>query len=871
MLAASKHHLILNYNFAPNPLRESAFSHLLLIFHAAQILSLNGFVNPGSTKSVLRSWLEVIRITRFSTWSSLNIQPIFPVMLVVIFGTVVILGLYIILFNKRQQRTTICIFKILVTLCEFVFFVPALDLLFRSYLPQVVVSPGDFGLRIAMTSVGNYRSLWLVYVALTAVTFVVFIQFFCLIEYPFKTIFQDKLAISHAYLNRFKMCLLLAVSVVAWRIEEYGLPVIYLDVFACLLGLYKILSNITWNSFRHPQSHLLHGFLSAFFLSHTICIAVINSLPDDGSYAGIMDAAYFFSGVLSIRIYYNFHQKIFYTPSQTFSYIWKSFHFSQIVEKHTILGLMQAKIEGKDFVTEGVLYLQDHFASCNKSDTCDCLQLKLIDKSQSLGAEISRGPNAANFENLLVRQLILMLTTPGTRDYGNLDLLLRIMNFVAYQLENPVRACLILPKVASCMKLDRLNLTFYDTLVADLHNMISEGISETEKTRYEENFKQGVIFQDKLRQLRTQEADIRKLHLEFFTYLHNSNIVHLEELKKKGTTLIRLIDDLQNTLDTLLELNADSIELIDIIINFNKDFSTYGRHSLSSLLFRLRNIHQKFSINIALDKDLAQREFVRYDNTNIFLLIDVVENSLGNITQASTNFFEKFGYHKDNLRSKNSIHFSELIPPKASEAHRDILKKFRENSDTLFGTHDFGEVYYCLTRSRLLIPMQISVKIEIHGSQIVCAVMLRPERVAKKVILADEQGRIVSYTENLASFMDGAQEFMKKEPLNICMIMPAMIPLIHDQSSKLSRDSSVEVETYMFLCYKEQQQIMRSDSDLWDSFKRVSKGFADAEDVKDFSPDLRRILSVMAINTDQVFAVKTAIKLVNYESIGVSY
>ena len=181
------------------------------------------------------------------------------------------------------------------------------------------------------------------------------------------------------------MLIVLAICLVGWKIEEEGLSVVYIDVFASTLAVIQVAMSLTWMSYQHPESHLLSGCLSAFFLSHSICMSIIHQLPDDRSATGVMDVAYFFMGVLFVKIYHNLHKRIFYTSSQTFSYIWKSTRVSQLSEKYTIFRLIHANNDDRNLKSEMIFYLQNHFATCKGPTNCFCLHLQKVIEDQTLG------------------------------------------------------------------------------------------------------------------------------------------------------------------------------------------------------------------------------------------------------------------------------------------------------------------------------------------------------------------------------------------------------------------------------------------------------------------------------------------------------
>ena len=862
------------YSTAWNPLRESPLAYLLVIVNFIQLITLNGFAPPTSVGMMLRSWLEILKFVRFTSWVTLNVHPIFQAASFALLALTVSAGVYVVIFARNSsaiRKTAMVIFKSSMLICEFLLPIPVMDIIFRKYIPQTIFAPGNVGFLFEGNNLAHW--FWTLYVVFAYLVYICFIPFFRLFEWPFRTVFEDRLKMRHRYVSHCYLYLPLVLFVLSWKSEEGGLSPLILNCFACVYGLVLVMGNLTWNLFQHPETHMLHGCLSAFYLSHSINMTIINQLTAN---TRIMDIVYFASAGFFIKIYYNVHQYIFHMPSQTFSKFSPFPSFSQLAERHTIFRLITVK--NRTFVSsdsDAIHFIESHFYNCKDFSACPCASLRNKDDHSQLDIDLLRIANTKAFEELLAARLIAHFKTPESREFNSLESLIKIINYVAFEIGNPARACLILNAIASSGSKQKFSAILYEAILTDLQKMMTIDMSASDAARSQQSFYSALVFEDGLKELRGEESQVRQKYSELFAYLLDNNLVHLSVIHQKGRDLVKKIDKLEKKFESLSNLNCDSIELIDLLIRFKKEIKTDSNHSLSALNCRLRNVVQKQNLKrlgTKHDGGWKHHELTNSDEINIFLLVDLFENP-GRILKSSDNFYEAFGYRNEQLHDRSTLNIHDLLPPTLKVPHKAALIKFRDYSNSLFGHHDFGRNLPAIAHNGLLVPTQVSVKIEIHNSQIYCAAALVPEQRSRNIILTDENGYIVAHTEGISNMMEGLGDFLRKDSMNICLMLPAVLPVIFPSGVR-SLESMVLTNASMFMTHKQLRE-QSHNTNLWKNFQKISDSFKETSDQDLLPQEIRNFLSLLYLctndDTEEVLSASVTLKYNDFQALGAGF
>ena len=829
------------YNSVPNPLDNGYAAYALVILSSLQIFTLNGFFLPGDSpqnqdstlsgvSSWLNQWLHFLDFTRFCSWETLsNTNCLFQMVSFLLFLITGCLGLLLFILRNRltiSYRLAISTFKGLFTLCDMLLYLPALDFLTHSYIPNADLAhqipfgtfqnDNDSSLstptpKTTMTETTSFGWFKIIYL-LAFLAYFFTRKLMLSVDLSFGTVLKSKLCHNDSLFQYFRIFFIVILSIVDWRVREHGLSPLVIDIISCCFGISQVVLGLKWMTYHYYKTHLLYGLISSFYLSHSAILLVrhqleahlLFSMLDTMRVIKMLDIAYFSTGIFCMWSFYNIYQKIYSLKLPSNS----SRSLPVIAEKYNIHRILEMKQE-KRIESEILHYLQCHFAVCSDSNSCPCSKLFLEQSagSPTLTKEFKLNLFELNHstlvEELMVARLTYFLITPNSRFYGRLSFLARVISYLAFQLNNPVQACLTVARFSAIMKSKRKKFqVFYEYFLTEIKSIATHAMTVEEGALHNYNISDGITFDENLQKLKKKEVTIRVEYTKFFSYLHESAIVDLQKLHKIGKQLVEQIEELEDTFEKLSQLNPESAELILLIIKFRRDVRGESSSAFAGLNAKLLNIFQKKSMHKKNGpKGFSTHEDL-YNEKTMFMIVDLFDNP-GALLRASNNFYKNFG---TNQELEGDMNINNFMLPHMRAPHQHMLLQLRSKADTFTTNHTFGDLMLGLNRERLLVPFYLYVKIEIQDSQIYAAASLQLEEQKRNYIVIDERGYLVSFTKGLEDFFEGKQYQTDEKRVNISLLIPSLIPAIFG-NQEISKHSQNDDEELQSLSQKKQQTV----------------------------------------------------------------
>ena len=863
------------YNSAQNPFDNSYIAYVLVILSNLQIFALNGFFGVSDSlqnqdsiqsddSSWLNQWLHFLGFTRFSSWETLNnMSCLFQITSILLFLITGCLGLLIIILRNRlteSYRFHISTFKGLLSLCDLLLYLPALDFLTHSYIPNAdlahQISFGTFQndndsissstgttTMTETTAFGWFRIFYL----LAFLAYFFTRKLVMPVDLPFGTILQSKLCYNDSLFEHFRILFILILSIVDWRVREHGLSPLVIDVISCCFGISQVVLGLKWMTYHYYKTHLLYGLISSFYLSHSIILLVrhqfeaylLSSMLDTVRVINILDVAYFSTGIFCMWIFYNIYKYIYslHLPSDSSALP----SLSVIAEKYNIHRLLEMKNE-KTLNSEIAHYLQCHFAACSDPKSCPCSKLLLKSSNESscykeLNINYYELHDSKKVEEFMVARLTYMLTTPNWF-YGKLSFLVRVISYLAFRLDRPVQACMTVAKFSEMKQNKKQKFkAFYEYFFTEIKRIATNSMTEEEKKLYNYNISNALVFDELFQKAKADEGKIRVEYTNFFSYLYESAFVDLQKLHNLGRKLVEQIEGLENTFNKLTLLNPENTELVMMIMKFQKLVREESGHSIAVLNTRLSNIFQKRSMRLYYKNTGQKALFSPEDNLDektMFMMVDLFQHH-GQILKASQNFYKTFGINKE---LESNVTLNSIFLPDMREAHQHALLQMTQKTETFLTTHKFENLIFGLNRDNLLVPLHLYSKIEVQGSQVYAAASLQTED-SKSIIILDEGGYIISFTKTLEHLFEGLQYQKEGNRMNMCLLIPALIPIIH---GKLKTDNN-SLSSIMLVTHKLfQRKTYLTTSKV---YSQVIQQFNERRDPKMLTSSLMNLLNMM--------------------------
>ena len=709
------------------------------------------------------------------------------------------------------------------------------------------------------------------------------------VDLPFGTVLQSKLCYNDPLFEHFRIIFILILSIVDWRVREHGLSPLVIDIISCCFGISQVFLGLKWMTYHYYKTHLLYGLISSFYLSHSVILLVrhqleanlLSSMLDTMSVTKILDVAYFSTGIFCMWVYYNIYEKLYslHVSSDSNSPL----SLPVITEKYFIHKLLDMKNE-KRLDAEIVNYLQAHFSVCSDSESCPCAKLLLEPETElsfiikGLKWNYNDLHDTRAVEEFMAARLTYLLTTPNSRFYGKLGFLVRVISYLVFQLDKPVQACMMVARFSTIMKSKAKKFeVFYEYFLNEIKGIATHSMTEEQSALYNYNVCDGIAFDESLQQVRSKEEKIRAEYTEFFSYLYENAFVDLQKIQQIGRKLVEQIEELEDTFEKLSNMNPENTELIMMIMEFRKNVREESGHPIASLNTRLVTIFQKRSILLHHKATGQKALFSPEDNLDektMFMMVDLFQNH-GHILKASQNFYKAFAINKE---LESNITLNSIILPHMREAHQNALLQMIQKTSTLLTNHKFEDLIFGLSRENLLVPLHLYSKIEVQGSQVYAAASLQTED-QKRYIVVDEKGSIISFTKNLEHLLEGVQYSREGRRMNICLLIPALIPVIFGKEqpvkqilradtfqshATISSPSTVMIMTHRLLQRKSSLAVSKE-------YLNILQQFIESADIRSLTSSLINFLETFSNESVLIHGMKLKSNYRKFQSFGVGY
>ncbi|KAL4500371.1 hypothetical protein ABPG72_003322 [Tetrahymena utriculariae] len=231
-----------------------------------------------------------------------------------------------------------------------------------------------------------------------------------------------------------------------------------------------------------------------------------------------------------------------------------------------------------------------------------------------------------------------------------------------------------------------------------------------------------------------EEAVQKKVGLLLFM---KQKYINLEDLQKTLEELLKLREELVESISLMIRVNEFSNELYDIYLNY-----------LETLAFSENDIkldkYNRFNSN-------QQQIFFELNSQESCILFASIKNEKDiKITKISNNLLNFMGYQKDDIVGKN---IEQIMPQPYSETHKNYVSNFFERGNSMSNLKN--QLLFCVTQLNHIIPIQLDIKVNmIHQDKEfgITGYVKKQINPLQYILIDASNSRLVSMTQEINLF-----------------------------------------------------------------------------------------------------------------------
>ena len=754
---------LLSYSRHGNYIRESPLAYVVIFLFSAHLLSMNAFLlsehSGDSTSLMMQAWFKILKASLFNSTSGQMRYSVYPI--ATMSGMIITFTFFFFWLTMRKSGAEMLCnaTKAWLVIVGVAVFIPGVVFMINTRDRLIVVNQDYYAPKFDKGSTA-FQAIYLI----TWLIFVSHVQFGHLLTLSFRNFLKDKHCLNSHWYFPLLYAMTLGLIFLDWSVREHQLPPILVDLTSCLIATYQVITNLYYKSFIHPGAHLFHGCLSAFYLGHSVQLLLIHQLSEE--HRTYLEASYFLVAGLLVKLYYNWHRKLFSYSSEFLESLPKN--FTDRAEINTLFKILGGDQSGKSNfrVFE---YLQKHFAECNIS-SCMCEKLR-----KNMGTGQSKFDiGGLHLNNLIDEFLADRLEKLYRKHPKNVFIVIALVNCLVFRFNKPVKACMAITRLQMKPNNKQLPKTIYQVLFQWVNDSLSNEMDDNESKLHAISFHHSILFGKGLKQVTSGRIKLMEDYTRFYSYILDNNIAHLSKIRANGMAYVKQARALEKQLARLLDLNPHSPELILVMLDLKNMLHEESKETITSLELKLHNIYQrKLTEKNALNRYQSRPEISKFDEDTVFLMVDVFGEDFGKIVSYTKNFLTTFEF-PEHVSKFSSVYLKDILPSSLVQPHQRALQKFSASGDQFFTTHNYNELLLAQTKANFLTPVHVCVKLEAVDYNIYAAAAIIPYETKSSYILLDMNKNIVSYTGALQEHLGGLEGRLERSRYNICMLMPSL-------------------------------------------------------------------------------------------------